>query len=484
MKKTFYAVACALLLLTDAVVAAEPDTDLSLFNDLSAAYSSAFYPGAADYASRLVSQFPDSVYAGRALVMQGECFVRMGRNRDAEDALARAFFLVSSDKTLVNACTYWDGRALYELGEYSRAALSFYKSCRVLGENSVYYANGVLYCARSCFASGTYKDAASLFEYVVSHGKKYTGSDYEESVVNLADTYNRIHEYKNCTELFEKYASDDLLSHTYALFSLCAGNAYSALGNQRKAYDAYLIALKAGGKTTAAEALRKASDISAAYRGQIQDDLGAALEQVQAVFADDKTFVSGYWIRLATDAYGRNEYDASSHYFAKADSGASPDMKQLSALYCAEIIYASGGARKAQTYLTDAEKKAGLDEKSALYEKYCTLMLKYAAEQGAWKDVLDYAEKITDKDHDSLYYTAAALYGTKQYEKASDILEKMSAGKNTSDPHATSLYALSLARQNRTAESLAVYTLLEKDGKLDVSSYLSYAELLFIIGSS
>src|SRR5574344_1500265 len=181
MKKTFYAVACALLLLTDAVVAAEPDTDLSLFNDLSAAYSSAFFFFFADYASRLVSQFPDSVYVGLALFMQGECFFRIGRNRDAEDALARAFFLVSSDKTLVNACTYWDGRALYELGEYSRAALSFYKSCRVLGENSVYYADGVLYGGRSCFASGSYKNAASLFEDVGAHGKKITVSDSGES---------------------------------------------------------------------------------------------------------------------------------------------------------------------------------------------------------------------------------------------------------------------------------------------------------------
>lgn len=482
MKKTLYAAACALLLLTDSVCTAEPDTDLSLFNDLSAAYSSAFYPGAADYASRLVSQFPDSAYTGRALVMQGECFVRMGRNRDAENSLARASSFISADKTLAHACAYWDGRALYALGEYLRASWSFYDSCRVFGEKGVYYADGVLYGGRSCFSSGLYKEAVSLFEYVVSHGKKYAQSDYEESVVKLADSYNRIHEYKNCTGLFEKYTRGDLSSRTYALFSLYAGDAYSALDERRKAYDAYLVALKSGEKTTAAAALQKAYDISAAYRGQIDDDPGSVLAQVQPVFEDDRAFVSGYWMRLAIDAYGRNEYDNASRYFDNADSGASPDMKQLAALYRAEIIYFSGRVGNAQTYLADAEKKEGLDERSASYEKFCTLMLKYSAEQGAWKDALGYAEKITDKDHDSLYYTAAALYGTGQYERASDILGKTAAGKNTSDPHASALYALSLARQNRTAESLAVYAMLDKDGALDDASHLSYAETLFAAG--
>ena len=66
------------------------ETDVFIFNELSSAYNSGFYPGAVQYAERLSAEFPDSAYIGAALALKGECLARLGNFDEAFDALCAA----------------------------------------------------------------------------------------------------------------------------------------------------------------------------------------------------------------------------------------------------------------------------------------------------------------------------------------------------------------------------------------------------------
>ena len=65
------------------VFASGNETDIQLFNELFSSYNSGFYPGAVEYSNRLINEYPESAYAGAALVIQGECLVRLNEFDEA-----------------------------------------------------------------------------------------------------------------------------------------------------------------------------------------------------------------------------------------------------------------------------------------------------------------------------------------------------------------------------------------------------------------
>jgi tetratricopeptide (TPR) repeat protein len=476
MKKNVFLVAA--LCLISALYAEE--TDLTLFNGLSAAYNSGFYPGAAEYASRLEAAYPDSVYSGRALVIEGESLVRLGRSSDAEKALAKAQTLIEKDQPLMHACFYWKGRAQYAQQNYSSAVLSFFDSCKTSGTGGVYYNSAVLYGGRSYYALGQYQRATAPFRYVVVNGEKFPQSDYEEAVLKLADSYNKTSSYKQTAELYGSFTQDSLTPDVYSLFSLYAGDAYNGLNQYRKAFDVYSAVLGAGHKKFAAAALQKAYAVSSEHRNEVGTDAGTVLAQAQSALADSPGFVSEFWVRLGIDAYNRNDFIKAEQYFDSSGSNAADPVKQTMALYRAEIIFSKTGAAKAASYLEQAEENAHLEEGDTVYSEYASLMITYASLQGKWEDVKSYAAKIPNPDQKTLYYTAFAYYSLNDYDTALTIVNKMI--RDDSDAPMLVLYVRLLLKTQKTADALSVFERLEKSGKMDDTSRLDYAQTLLLAG--
>ena len=476
MKKIFLLV--AVLFLIPALYAEE--TDMALFNELSAAYSSGFYPGAVEYASRLESVYPDSVFTGRALVMEGESLVRLGRAGDAEKVLKKAVTLVQKNKKLSHACCYWKGRAQYAQHNYKDALFSFFDSCRISGVDGQYYSSAVLYSARSYYVLGLYERAVDPFGFVVSNGKKYSLEDYEEAVLKLADSYNRTNSYMQTTNLYSSFSQDFLSEDVYELLSLYAGDAYSGQGQYRKAFDLYSAVLASGQKKFAASALQKAYTVSSEHRKEVATDAGTVLSQAQSVLADSPGLVSEFWIRLGIDAYSRNDFEKAKQYLNSAGGNAPDAVKQTAALYLAEIVFREAGPSQASSYLVKAEKDALLEEKDSSYPAYAVLMLKYAALQKRWDDVKSYAAKIAGVDEKTRYYTAFAYYNTGEYDTAAGIIEK-DVDEN-SDVQTLALYARSLVKLQRIPDALAVYARMDKNGRINDTIRLDYAETLLLEG--
>lgn len=476
MRKNVFLV--AVMVLASALYAEE--TDMALFNELSAAYSSGFYPGAVEYASRLQSAYPDSVFAGRALVMEGESLVRLGRSGDAEKTLEKALVLVEKDPELIHACRYWEGRAQYAQQNYRGALLSFFDSCSISGTDGQYYSSAALYGARSYYALGLYEEAAAPFGYVVSNGSRFSQADYEEAVLKLADSYNRTGSYRQTVELYGFFSQGTLSEDVYGLFSLYTGDAYSGLKQYRNAFNLYSAVLASGQKKFAATALQKAYAVSSEHRSEVGTDAGTVLAQAQNALADSPELVSEFWMRLGIDAYNRNDFAKTKQYFDSAGSSATDAMKQTRALYRAEITLGETDAAHAAAYLEKAEKDAHLGETGGSYTAYAVLMLKYAALQGKWDDVKSYAAKIADPDEKTQYYTALAYYGTKDYETAVNIVKKITT--DDSDAPALALYARSLVKTQRISDALPVFERLDKSGKMDDAARLDYAKTLLLAG--
>ena len=466
----------AVLLMASAVCAEEPAQ--SLFNELSAAYSSGFYPGAVEYAERLDSAYPDSVFAARVLVMQGESLVRLGRSADAEKVLSRAGSVAEKDSVLMRSCSYWHGRAQFALQDYAAAAGSFFNSVRLSGTEEQYYGSSVLYGARSCYALGEYAKAAAPFAYVVANGKKYTAEDYEESVLKLAECYNKTGSYGKTLGLYRAFDRRSLSADVYELFSMYAGDACVGLSQYKNAFDLYSGVLASGGKKFAASALKKAYAVSSEHRDAVGTDAGTVLSQAQSTLSDFPELASEFWMRLGTDAYNRGEYANASRYFASADADAASVMKQTMALYRAEITFHESGAARASSYLEKAARDAGVEKNSTLYGQYASLMLKYAALQGKWEDVKTYSADVLHPDDATLYYTASACYGLGEYASGLTIV------KNITQPDADvlALYARLLVKTQNVRDALDVYARIEKAGKMSGSVRLDYAETLLLAG--
>jgi tetratricopeptide (TPR) repeat protein len=470
----------AVLFLMSALYAEE--TDMALFNELSAAYSSGFYPGAVEYASRLEAAYPDSVFTGRALVMEGESFVHLGRSGDAEKVLEKARALVEKTGELIHACRYWEGRAQYAQRDYNDALLSFFDSCRMGGMDGQYYSSAVLYGGRSYYALGRYAEAVLPLGYVVSNGKKFSQQDYEEAVLKLADSYNRTGAYQQTTELYSSFSQNAVSEDVYELFSLYAGDAYCGSAQYRKAFDLYSAVLASGQKKFAVFALQKTYAVSSEHRNQVGTDAGTVFSQAQNVLADSPELVSEFWLRLGIDAYNRNDFERAKQYFNSAGDKATDTMKQIMALYGAEIIFNETGSLQASLYLEKAEKDARLEETGCYYKTYATLMLKYSALQEKWDDAKSYAAKIENPDENSRYYTACAYYSTKEYDTAVDIISE-TADKN-SDVRASAVYARSLVKLQKIQDALSVYKRMENAGKIDDTTRLDYAETLLLAGKA
>jgi len=456
------------------------ETDMALFNELTASYRSGFYPGAVEYASQLESAYPDSVFAGQALVMEGESLVRLGRSSDAEKVLEKTGTLVQKNQKLSHACFYWKGRAQYAQRNYRDALLSFFNSCRISGPDGQYYSSAVLYSARSCYVLGLYEKAVDPFGYVVANGKKYSFADYEEAVLKLADSYNRTNSYRQTTDLYSTFPGDFLSADVYELFSLYAGDAYSGQGQYRKAFELYSTVLAAGQKKFAASALQKAYTVSAEHRKEVGTDAGTVLVQAQSVLADSPGLVSEFWLRLGIDAYNRNDFEKAMQYLNSVADNAVDTVKQTAALYVAEIMFRETGPSAASVYLEKAEKDAELGEKDSSYAAYTVLMLKYAALQEKWNDVKSYAAEITTADEKTRYYTASAYYNTGEYGTAADIIEKNS--NENQDAQTLALYARTLVKLQRIPDALAIYVRMDKNGKINDAVRLDYAETLLLEG--
>jgi tetratricopeptide (TPR) repeat protein len=475
-----------LLMLFPLCAEMQQPSDISLYQELSAAYGGGFYPGVVSYAEQLVSLYPDSVFSGRSSAMEGEALVRLGRFDDAVPVLEHAEKLAGSASQSAAECVYWRARAEYGRGNNSKASYLFHVFFTGAGKNNRYYASAVLYSGRTCMLLGDYRPAALLFQYVISSGTSYTPAEYSEAAVKLFDAYNKIQEYRKTIAVFAQFRQSDFSAYMYYMLAEYAGEAYESLGEYKKAYDLYSNVLDSGQKNLAVGALRKAYRVSSEHRSEVGEDSGKVLADAQNTLADSPELVSEFWTRLAIDAYSAGTYEKAVDYFDKAENNATPGLLQIAALYRAEMMVNGKNVpvENAVSILKKTADKTLLLPDSDNGRSYQVAMVRYAAMLKNWDDVLKYASGIQSPDKETSYYKAYALYNTGKYDTAIAVLEPYTDPNTNNPPPVMALYALVLARTSRFSDAIAIYGKMSDADTIDNVSRLDYAELLLQTGKN
>lgn len=458
-----------------AAFAAGFETDVSVFSELSSAYNSGFYPGTVQYADRLVKEFPESAYVGSALVMKGESLVRLGQYDSAYEVLKEAEKL-DSDSDLKISCNYWLGRVFDSKNDYDSALSYYHYYCKKAGEKGSLYPAAVLNAGNVFYRKGSYGSACKNFEYAVKNGKKYSAQDYHTALLKLADSYNNAGNPEKTVGLYQKFSKDTLPSVVYYALMEYTGDACKAMKEYKKAYQYYCEVLSSGEKTLAANALKKAYNVSFEHRKEIGAEPGTVLQEAQKTLSDSPELLAEFWSRLGTDAYYDGDFNKASEYFYQAEKLADEKLIEYIAMYRAEILagkkLTKASALKAEKYLLEAQKKQAEMENPKYAADYNSLLAKYAAYQERWADVKKYAGVANASNERTNFYLALASYKTGDYSASSRLLE------NTD----LELYALSLARQQKLKESAFVYQASDNGGKMSPEERLNYAKVLILSG--
>ena len=457
------------------VFASGNETDIQLFNELFSSYNSGFYPGAVEYSNRLINEYPESAYAGAALVIQGECLVRLNEFDEAYVALLKAE-KSDLDPEIRNHSKFWLGRFFDAKKEYDVAQSYYYDYCLNAGEKGQFFAQAILKSANIYYILGEYKNAAMNFEYVVQNGGKYAKSEIYNSILRYSDSCNKSGQPDKAIALYNKIAKDSVDSVVYWGLTEFTGDSYAAKKDYKKAYELYCLVLSSGEKSLAANALKKAYNISSEHRKEVGAEPGAVLQNAQTALNDSPELLGEFWTRLGIDAFNVGDFSKAVSYFNEAEKYQSSELMELIGLYRAEItagkIIDSKSAEKAEAQLKEAEKLQQQMENPKYVQDYYRLFVKYAAYQNHWEDVKKYAEKAGSNDDSTNYYVALAQFETGDYSESAKIL----SGKNNE------LFALTLANQQKLKESALVYG--KSDGKdgLTPQERLNYSKVLLLSG--
>lgn len=468
-----------LFLITGTLCASSYKTDIAVFNELLFAYNSTIYPGAIQYAEILERDFPDSQSLGNALLIKGECLVRLNRFFEAEETLLQAKRFCETNKPLLNECAFWLGAVYEGLFDYDEALKNYFEYCSS-GEGT-YYAAAILEVGRIYFKRSDYKKAIPFFEYVVQNGEMVSPEDYASALFSLMDSYNNSGMSEKTISLFNKISRDDfsamgLPSYSYYIFMEKAGDAYQNLGEYKTAYTLYCEILASGEKLLVSNALKKAYTVSSLHKAQVEDSPGRVLESAQQFLADSPELLGEFWTRLGADAYTAGDFEKALAYFDEAEKNAPLDLFLFAALYRAQIV---AGKYPSKEDASNAEKmilrsRSILNEENTHYwerESYI-LLARYAALQEDWEAVKKYAANVNPLDIDTTYYLALAEYNTGNYEAANMLLRGQY----------TDLHGLSLARSGDLKNAAFIYAGIEESRGLTDEERLNYAKILLYLG--
>jgi len=446
--------------------------------EMNDAYESGFFPGVVRYADVIISEDSNSMYAGQAFVYKGECLFRMGRLEECLASLADGKKLAKDNKELTSALNYWEGRCYFEMKSYEKAQASFFASA---SGSSRYYADSILFGARSYKAVNDFENAAVLYKYVIASGKSYNQDDYEKSVTDLLNVYNQDKKYQDALNLALQLENADFTSYTKNSILLEKGDAFNGLGKYSAAYDCYCKVLAEGPSTLAAVAMQKAYYVSSSHKSEVGKEPGAIITQAQGRLAQYPELLDEFWTRLAIDAFYGNDYAKAREYFRNAQNSTNTTLIHLAAIYKSEMELNSGkGTEKSRA--ENAEKILDAITVTENDELYYSVNLCYArtnAMKSEWEKSRSFAETVIKAEDLTVKRAGEYWYILSFYQK-NDIKTSYSLvkDKNYDSRDFMLLKAKILAKSGYTSQADKIFYELGTKGQLDNDGRLDYTRTL------
>lgn len=441
-------------------------TDISIYNEVTAAFETGFYPGTVEKANLLEQEYPDSVLLIPALVQKGEALIYLNRLPEARQTLENAISRLHTGSENFSRAYFLLGRACYLQQNYDKALECFHNSCTVSfsEKDNSYYLKSVLYSGKIFYQLELYQKALPHYEYVLTHGDEYSVKDFEEAFSRTIVCYNRTGTPEKSITLFNKVPATSVDYQVYYSTMLSVAEAYELTGNIEAALQTYDEIVKRASDHIAVFAMKKAYLLG--------ENVAASLEK----FSNQPELVSEFWLRLGIDEYNNKNYEAALEYFDNAGENA------VVVIYEQKIALETG-IPAVEVYKVLQEKlELNTDE---TLSSYYALMLQCVVMMEEWDAAQTLFEKIENPDVRAVTNMASALYKLEKYEESAALLQQYEQNKE--------LLASALIRAGKNAAGLEVYkTILSASNTtagatgpsaLTAQGRLEYSKALFKAGA-
>ncbi len=441
----------------------QASSDIQLFNDVKQAFKNGFYPGVISSSDLLEKEFPESTFLPLSLTYKGEALIYMESYEEAYSTLEAAISHMHSGSAAIVQCNYLLGKILYITHDYTRALEKFHLACSLsfTNEDMTFYAHCISYSGLSFFELEKYQEAIPFFEYVISNGKAFLKTEYEEVLQKLFISYNKSSAESKTIALFNKLSEKDFEPSVFMTLCFYYGDACSASKKYTEAYTAYTRVLESGEKSLAAAALKKAYLISS--ENDIADS-GEVLTKTQAAFSDKPELLNEFWLRLAIDEFNAKNYEKAETYFSNItnqDFEENSDIKLFKNLYMAKILLERGDPKAAEKQLFGLELLAKKSASEGTADSFYSTLLQCKIQSEKWDEIVSVYNKIKNPDKNAVYALSSYYYKKGQFNKV--------------DPSTGELYASALCKSGLYEEACQEYA------KLGIISQ-DYALALFLSG--
>jgi len=487
MKKSVYLVASMIGLAVSNSVFAQTSSvpsETSLYNEISSAYNTGFFPGVIEKSSVFEANYSESAYIFDVRLQKASALVATNQNSQAVEQLNKVIDGLSKDSPDLPYAYFLLGKAHFQSGNSTKALAGFMSAAKLSKGNQNQEENfnqSVLFAGRIYYSQQDFKNAVEEFEYVVSNGKNYNVEDYKEALQKLLISYINNNQNKNAVDLFNKLNTADYDSAYYYSTAIYVAKAYENLNENKKAYDLYCEVINSGIKNLSVVALKKA------YRLADEKKFGVnpaeIFERNAESFKNQPQLVCDFWTRLAIDEFDKEDYKTSKKYLQNAENLLKDDLqlgdKALISLYKAKILLKETDS-KAELQVAKADLEKDFEyflssETDNIVDSYYSTLLQFYIALDKWNELLPVYEKITKPDAQSVYIAASVYY------KKSDFLNaKKTAELCAEDAACKKIIASCLLNTNNPLKACQLYSELDAVSQLDDKNRLEYAKALFL----
>lgn len=496
--------AAGILFVCSCMLWAQSETEL--FTEIKSACTSGSYPTVIEYCRKLEKNYPDSPLNGKSYLYKGQSLYMLGKPQEGKSVLTRAAELNSKDREFLVSINYWKGRCCYSLEEYDEAAACFAQAGELFTQNSFtdsdtqkFFNKSVYYAARTYEKLGNAKQTSVTAGYVVANGKKFTVSEYNDSLVMLVKAYAVLKKNKETTALYENIkllksnGKADSIAPVYDYVSLYAGDSYAELGDYLQASLCYNEVLDGNRQELAAAALQKAYVNASRNAQTVTQSTDDILSKAQSVLKDYPELVAEFWVRLGVDAYNSKRWDDAVTYFDNANQNAAREFKLLIGLYKAQIALKRNNVNspaESVSILDEYSEGSSLKEDDSCFADYMLCYMRAYGLGEKWNLVKKFALLIPQNSKavnaEYKYWYALALYKTGETESALPLLNDFTvAGIADSEQNeiyhdALVLKAVVLSKTKNIDLAVRIFRDMDSDNLLKDKEILDYAKALLL----
>ena len=475
------------------------ETDSQLFNRLTSAYDSGFYPTVLTLSEKILSDFPYSQFTARVHFIRGKSLFRL--SRDAE-AVSEFDFVADTNAD----AAYWQGMAYYRQKNFESAYKSFCKSLNLLAKeeaNNSADAAGtniehdfskrslLVYSAFAADNCNIREEAARILEYTLINFNME--EDFQPAVQLLFSIYKDTANKQRLTWLYRQICGviecfPKEWSHAMLYYM---ADAFAETGDLIKALEIFGKLVECDEKPYQAAALQNSylittRDDFASLPGASGYSAYSVLENAAKFFPEGDIQLCDLWMKLAVSKWAESKLQDSMDCFEKAETccakalesmtnqqhGANSDVSriqeylELAGLYEAEYWFSHGEKTRAIELLQQRADPSGIR-----YAEYMVQLARFSALTGrtdlcgtyalnavekleklAFADIPEATKKLTGEAY---FYQAYAAAEKKDWKSVLAASKKRYQVVQTYDYPQSLLYAESLIRADGSELAVA-----------------------------